>query len=349
MVAAAAAGAIGNIGAGILGNKAQKKMQKKALAAQKETALRNIALANQSVARSGQYLDPYAVSGMRSGNVLMEMLLGPQAGGGGGGVATPNALAQIQAPTTPDAQAQLDFLLSGSSDVIGPKRTKKINKFQGTPEQKLAYAKSLMHSGERSAYESYMTQNTVQPSPYASLQQPQTDATGQPVSALSAFEQFRNSNDYQWRQDEAERAVANNFGSDYESPAAQLALQDRASHIANQEMGNWMDRLFQQQGMGFNAANSMAGYGTAATSAAMGVGQNLADNMSNMYGAQGQGAANMWGNVAQGIGNVAGAYAKTQQAPPSGAGTGYGGSSYGMNEVYNLPPEYQFLLPGGTT
>jgi len=339
MAAATAGAALAGIGTSILGNKAQKKAQKRALEAQAQTAANNTQLAFAGLDRSGQYLDPYAQSGMRAGNVLMEMLLGGPAGGGGG--AAPSALAQMPAAAAgPDAQAQLDYLLHGSSNTIGPKRSKQIAKMSGTPEAKLAFAKSLLHPGERQAYDTFMYQQ--RPSPYAALQQPggAMNAAGQPTSALSAFDQFRNSSDYQWRQDEAQRAVANNFGSDYESPAAQIALQDRASHIANQELGGWMDRLAAQQGLGANAANSMAGYNTAATGAVMGVGQNLADNQSNIYGAQGQGTANMYGSIAGSIADAAGQYVKSQQPAP-GAYTGYGGSGYNSPIVTSYPnPAY---------
>ena len=60
MAAATAGAALAGIGTSILGNKAQKKAQKRALEAQAQTAANNTQLAFAGLDRSGQYLVPYA-------------------------------------------------------------------------------------------------------------------------------------------------------------------------------------------------------------------------------------------------------------------------------------------------
>ena len=336
--AAAAGGAITGIIGQKMSNKAQKKMQKRAIEAQERMAAQNNALAWANVDRAGQYLDPYAVGGMQAGNVLMQALglapfVGPGSPGAGGG----GALDAWQPPT---AQQQLDYIISGSSDVLGDERRGKVLRKNGTPEEKLAYAKTLLNSTERMAYDTYMA-TEGKPPPYAALQGSPTGTNpdGSPITPQSALDVFKNSVNYDFLYDEGMRAVNNNWGSDFESPAAAMAMQQRGVDVAHtQAIGPWMEMLARQQGVGVGAANNMVNTGTASTNAVMGIGSNLANNQSNMYGAQGQMAGNMWGAVAEGFGDTASALANWKSPPPSG--TGPSGYSMSAEDAARLNASY---------
>lgn len=87
---------------------------------------------------------------------------------------------------------------------------------------------------------------------------------------------------------------------------------------AAQYLGNYRNFLTGQQGLGFNAANNMAG-----------LGQNYANNYGNnlLTGAGAKADAtqangNMWGGLAAGIGNIAGSWYANNSAN-NGGGTGW--------------------------
>lgn len=106
--------------------------------------------------------------------------------------------------------------------------------------------------------------------------------------------------------------------------------------LANQEYGNWQDRLGQFSNLGFNAASgqtgrqgSLAALDTGYGNAQANVYQNTANNLSNLFKPQQQQQSGLGSAIAGGLnlgGSLLGAYA----GGPGGAGLGGGlGSSLG--------------------
>lgn len=339
---AAGIGAVAQTGLSWLGGKKAKKQAKKAAKLQAAQSAQNSALAKVLYGENKGLFAPSAVQGQRAGNVLMEMLLGGPPGGGGGAI-QPSALAGVPAgPVQPSVEDQFKYLMAQ----VGPKRTKKIMQSGGDTASKLQMALGLAHGDEKKLYDAYMTEHTVTPSIYEQgglgangMGGGAVDANGNPVSALSAFDQFRNSSDYQWRLGEGQRGVNTAWAGDFESPAAAMAMENYSGHMANQELGTWMDRLAQQQGIGLNSAGNIANAGQNMYGQVTGAQQAATDAKMNQYGVSSQAAQNLYGTAAQGIGQVASA-----AFAPTGS-TGYGGSSYGGGGsvpgggIYdNIPP-----------
>lgn len=102
-------------------------------------------------------------------------------------------------------------------------------------------------------------------------------------AAQSAFDQFRNSTNYQFRLGEGLDAVNSGFAGNgvLQSGAALRGINDYAQNMASSELGNYLALLSQQQGVGAGAA-----------SAAAGVGQNFANNAANLIVNNGNNQAN---------------------------------------------------------
>lgn len=332
---AAGIGAAGSAIGGIMGGKGAKKAAKTAAKSQEKVTSMNNALVQGMYNSNANRLDPYIQGGTRAGNVLMELLLGPGGGapagggaGGGGGTWTGG----------PSAEEQLAFLLSGSRDPIGPQRTAQINSFQGTPEQKLQMAVSLLTDKERPYWNQYQASNPRQWTPTAA---PAAGTPGAPSSALSAWDQFRNSTNYNWRFNQGKEATAQNFaGTALDSGAQRIAEIEYGQQFASNELGNWMNMLAGQQGIGLQAGGALAGVGINATNAQTANNQMAADARGNAALISGQASQNMWGSIGQGIGQVAGAFGSSYSQPqqygaPSPIVTSYqnpaynGGSAWG--------------------
>lgn len=317
---AAGIGAAGSIFSGIMGGKGAKKAAKVAAKSQEKISAANNALVREMYGQNAARLDPYIQGGTRANNVLMELLLGPAPAAtavGGAGMGTGGTWSG-----GPSAADQLDFLLNRSGNTIGPQRTAAINAMSGTPEEKLRYAVSVLNKKERPYYNDYMAANpqtyTANPAPAAGA----TDATGQPTSALSAWDQFRQGSMYDWRFKQGQEATAQNFaGTALDSGAQRIAEIEYGQGFGSNELSNWMNMLAGQQGVGLQAGGALAGVGMNATNAQMQNNQNAADANSNRALIAGQANQNMWGTIGQGIGKVAGAFGSSYANPAPGTGS----------------------------
>mgnify|MGYP003580867714 CR=1 FL=1 len=106
------------------------------------------------------------------------------------------------------------------------------------------------------------------------------------------------------------------------------ALQEHGQVFASNELGNWMNALANQQGVGLSAANAMAGVGTNYVNQISANNNNMGSAQANSALAQAAANQGMWGNIAQGVGMFAGAL-----------GSGYGGFGGGGNALtnFNMP------------
>lgn len=142
---------------------------------------------------------------------------------------------------------------------------------------------------------------------------------------LSNGKGFQETPGYQFAFNEGMRGVTNNLAAlgMKNSGAAMKAINDYGQNMANQEYGNWLNRIagLQQQGQG-------AAQGLAAAN------NNLAQGGSNALIAGGQaqasgvvGAANNWQNAFNGVGNALGQYMQGRSS--------YGGAiNYGTAGLY---------------
>lgn len=327
--AAAGVGAAASIGGGILGRKAQKKAIKKSINAQKDVAATNNALAMWNYGQNAARLDPFSNNGLRAGNALNEILLGPQSNGVGMGSSISLADAEDQW-----AQGALGALGSEVETSIWKKAAG-----ISDPSEKLAAIQPYLKARDNQVLSGYISGT---PRPVAGMTlpgghvvqdvlQPATDGTTPPAggNALSAWDQFKQGSMYQGRLQQGLNAVDSMYAARgaNDSGAARLALQERGQLFASNELGNWMNMLANQQGVGMGAASALAGVGQNLVSNVTANNNNAANAVSNGALANGQATANMWSSIGQGVGQIAGAlgssYGGGGASSPSYGFTGY--------------------------
>lgn len=337
MLLAAGIGAAGSALGGVMGGKGAKKAAKVAAKSQEKVASMNNALVQGMYNSNAARLDPYIQGGSRAGNVLMELLLGPSgsgagggAGGGGGSVINPMASqwGSIQGYLTDDIDQNFDpaaisFIQQNMAHLPQGYGGPTLEQIQRMPDRQAEAALNQLGSA--------IASNIPAPTQGATNQQ------GQPTSALSAWDQFRNGTNYQWRLGEGQKAINQGFAGAgaLDSGATRLALQEHGQNFASNELGNWMNMLAGQQGVGLQAGGALAGVGMQATNAQMANNQNAANAQSNQALINGQANQNMWGTIGQGIGQIAGAWGSSYGQPAGGGGSGQGPMSYNLPQTYN--------------
>jgi len=145
-------------------------------------------------------------------------------------------------------------------------------------------------------------------------------ATGKPVSTTPGYGGFEASPGYQFRMDEATKAIERSAAArgSLRSGATMDALQRRAQGVASDEYQNYANRLAALAGVGqtANASNAAAGqaYAQQQTATNMAAGQARASAYTNTGNA-----------INQGVGNLASAYLySTGYGGAGGAGGGWG-------------------------
>lgn len=327
MVLAAGIGAAGSALGGVMGGKGAKKAAKVAAKAQTKIAEMNNALVQWNYGQNAARLDPYVQQGTRAGNVLMELLLGPSSTGGGGGGGGGTA-----APAGPSAlQSEWNRILGYQNDGIGGNFTPAAEAWIAANASRLPsnysgpswqQIQAYQNDGIKGNYEPAMLKlgNAIAAATATAPTAPQgaTNSAGKPISAASAWDQFRNSTNYKWQLQQGLDAVSQGFaGSALDSGAARLAMNDYAQNQAMGALGNWMNMLAGQQGIGLQAGSALAGVGTAGMNAQMANNWQAGNAQSNAALIAGQANQNMWGTIGQGIGQVAGAWGSSYNQPQS--------------------------------
>lgn len=139
---------------------------------------------------------------------------------------------------------------------------------------------------------------------------------GDAQGASNAFNQFQNSDGYQFRVDQGMKALNTGLASNglIQSGAAIKAAQAYGQGQASDEFGKYMGYLGNQQQTGLSAANALAGVGT---------------NYANATGANNNSAASAQGNAALSAGANVNSLLGTSLsslALKQGLGSSYGGS-----------------------
>lgn len=136
----------------------------------------------------------------------------------------------------------------------------------------------------------YGQQQTAQPAPATTPPQP---------SAMSAFDRYRASDGYQFRQNEGLNALASNFRGRgiSQSGAADKALLRYGQDYGSNEFGKYLGYLSNQQGVGLSGASALAGVGQNYVNNVTANNNNAANSLANSYLARGNISANQWGQI----------------------------------------------------
>jgi hypothetical protein len=323
-------------GASILGGRSQSRAADAAADTAAQNTAANNALAREIYSNNAARLDPYVQSGLRANGVLSGLLLGPQATATGGGGALGGGFPGAGGPAnfTPEQQ-----WAQGAINAMLPRISRsgvrqQLASMQGDPVGALNYLMTLSppSSDQYPLYQAYVGSNprpAAGAAPAPATPAPGTPATGTPATgtpangALSAWDTFRNSTNYQWRFDQGNKALQMSAlpGGNYDSGQTRKGILEYGQNFASNELSGFMDRLAQQTGFGLTGASALAG-----------VSQNMGSQMmaSNDAGASAainaglRGAtanSNMWGGIANSVGG-----ALSQLGGPSSfmSRTGYG-------------------------
>jgi hypothetical protein len=279
------------IGASAIGSHAQTKAAQTAATTAQNTTDSNNQLFRDTRAQNIAIAQPFYNNGVAAGNALQGLLLGSQPsvgytdgtpvaalGGGGSG------------------NGALDAYLAANPDVAQEARRVVADHEFSSPEEYAAWHYQNYGQSEGRAAPALNT-----PSP--------TAATGAATGALSPWDQFRNSTNYQWRYDQGLKATEGNFATKgaLDSGAAEKAKITFGQNFASNELSNYMNLLAGQQNVGLSAGNAIMGVSTSAANAIAGQNTNAGNVAANAALTSGQANANMWGTVGQTAGQLGGA------------------------------------------
>lgn len=162
------------------------------------------------------------------------------------------------------------------------------------------------------------------------MQVSQTPVAAPQQTAMSAFDRYRASDGYQFRQNEGLNALASNFRGRgvSQSGAADKALIKFGQDYGSNEFGKYLGYLSNQQGVGLAGASALAGVGQNYANSVSANNQNAADAISNAALLKGQSTAGIFGTAANALGNIGGQLV----------------SSYGRN---SMPDQPYYGMSGG--
>lgn len=270
-------------GGALLSSSAQKKAANRAADAQIGVARENNALAQNMYGQNTANMSPYLRSGQMATQTLNGLLYGstqPMGQTQGFGAGVPAEMASYGGgPAT--GYAEMPSL--GEYRDMNPGAT--MGQFQG--------------------------QQFGQPQPINALAQtPQQAPQQQAPNGQSAWDQFRNGTNYQFRLNEGLRALNTGYASRgmLDSGAAMKGIVNYGQNMASNELGNYMNLLQGQQNIGMGSASALAGVGQNMVGMQSNNNQNAADATSNAALLRAQAQQQMYGGFANALGGLASSY-----------------------------------------
>jgi len=332
----AAIGGIATVASGAMSSHAQSKAADKAADTSLAVADKNNALYREIYGENKALLSPYSNNGLLASNALTDLLLGTHTYNAPAPAASTGALNGVQR-TPGDTRTPLT---NGYTTSPIDRENFRITRQAGTPrliEQMggfgndlalTAHSPSSVSSGGMGGSVVRPTASTA-PRAGTVTASPGTGASA-PPSALSAWDQFRQGTNYQWRFNEGERAVTGNYATRgaLDSGAAEKAKIEYGQNFASNELANYMNLLAGQQAMGLSAASAVAGVGQGYAGNVAAQNTNAANAAANAALANGQATAGMWNSIGTGVGQLGGAlyqYGMGQQ-PRAAYGAPSGGA-----------------------
>lgn len=284
-----------SVGGAVLGASATNNAADTAADAQRDASAANTALARETYAQNAQRLDPYAANGMTAGNAIMSIL---GFGGGPGGGGTPAV-----DPAIADDEWATQALQALAAEV-NPSIMARVSNIQD-PTERLAALEPLLQRVDRQAYGQFMARNPRHTAANAQFTAPM--ASG---NAMAAFDTFRNSSAYDWRLSQGIKAQQQGMGAlgAFDSGATRKALTEYGQNFGSNELGNWMDRLSQQQGFGLGAASALAGVSQNMAGSVMNSNNQAASATGNAALIRGAANQNMYGQIAGALGGLASSF-----------------------------------------
>lgn len=320
------AAAIGAISSG-LASHAQSKSTQQATDASLEAKREDIAAAQGMYNTNLGILDPFREQGLRAGQTLSDLLLGPS---------TPAAGAASYAPQP--SVAPSSFIDSG-----GAPNTAMYAAGGGGGGYSSPAVRALMGSGDMAPNDLYYSPGMTGYSPvgdgnfgggsYGGTMTAPTGSYGGQVpgmvtapapSGQSAWDTFRNSTNYQFRLGEGQKSLNQGYAANgsIQSGAAAKALLKYGQDYASNELGNYMNLLAGQQNVGLNAARAVAGVGGDLTTHTINATDSAATTAANAALVNGRNQAALYGDLGGTLGKAIGAL---------------GGSSYSYGAI---PPGF---------
>lgn len=323
-VGAAIGGAVIGAGGSIIAGSEASHAQSKAAQTAADSSLQVAQLNNQTFKDTrNQNLSiaaPFYNNGVAAGNALTGLLLGSQASGGGGGALAGYQTAPVAGQVPVDGTdfraglpSRADWA-NGALSAIGVSPG-------GDPIASLQGAITHLNPAQQRAWAGYLAGNpdpdtvyeqrqaAARQNPAAAINVPAPTAAGGSSSALTPFDQFRNSTNYQFRYDQGLRATEGTFATKgaLDSGAAEKAKITFGQNLASGELSNYMNLLASQQAAGLTAAGAVMGVNTNYAGNVTAQNTNAANVGANAALQAGQANANMWGTIGNTAGQVGGA------------------------------------------
>jgi hypothetical protein len=289
VIGGAVIGAGGSIIAGSKSASAQKQAAQTAATSAQSTTDSNNALFRENKAQNIAIAQPFYNNGVAAGNALQGLLLGsPTSASSPAPGTTGGALSGYQQSSP---AGQYPNAVGDDSLTYGTIRARRLDMMDAPQAALTGYQR--------------LPADTQTPVPGTTP----APAMGTTTSALSPWDQFRNSTNYQFRYDQGLKATEGAYATKgaLDSGAAEKAKITFGQNFASNELSNYMNLLAGQQNVGLSAGNAIMGVSTSAANAIAGQNTNAGNVAANAALTSGQASANMWGTVGNTAGQLGGA------------------------------------------
>ena len=311
VIGGAAIAGVGTVAAGALGAGATKSAANQAAQTSSANAAANDALLKEIHGENTAVLAPYVNNGIQPSNALNDLLLGTH-------TFNPSAapvVAPSAAPTT-GAGALSGYTGPSLAQIQGMQH----DGIPGNYRAALSAYNAGQGSGALAQPTGAITAPVVSKTPVDGTVTASPGA-GTPNGALSAFDQFRQGDNYQFRLNQGEGALNSKYAANgtFDSGAADKSIVQYGQNFASNELSNYMNLLASQQAMGLSAAGAIAGVGTTYAGNVTANNTAAANAAANAALASGNAQAGLYGSIGQGVGQLGGAlfqYGMGQQARP---------------------------------
>ncbi len=316
LVAAAAVGAVGAVGGGLIASGGAKSAAKTSAAAAADAS----AVQKDIYGQNKALLSPYVQQGLPA-TAAINSLLGltqtpsPQSYG------SPQATYQPANDYQPNALAQFSGQDGSAFGNMGSRMT-----------EDYSYLAPNAMGDMSSNGGGWLGGGNYAPQQPQAQSYPTAGTVGTQVNPQSGFDMFRNSTGYNFRLNQGMNAVNSGWAGKgmLQSGAALKGLNDYGQGMASAEFGNYLNALGNQQAMGLSAAQATAGVGSGFANSLGNIAMQNGNNQANASLAGSRAMGNAVNGIGTSLGGIFGQQAATNNAvtrltTPTASGTLYQG------------------------